>query len=121
MEGAMGIEDVFKGGNIVTGLAIGIGAAVIAPAIRPLAKSLMKAGLVAYDQGRAVISDLNERTSDVVAEARAELAGAGHQTAAGRAAAASGAAAEDGTDRAEETPGPDDSGGGRRRKTPVRQ
>jgi hypothetical protein len=70
-------EDAFKGGNIVTGLAIGIGATVVAPivipALKPLAKSLVKAGLMAYDQGRVALAELNERTGDVVAEARSEL------------------------------------------------
>jgi hypothetical protein len=76
------LEDVFKGGNIVTGLAMGIGAAVVAPVItpvlRPIAKSLLKAGLVAYDQGRVALAELNEQTSDLVAEARSELAETGH-------------------------------------------
>jgi hypothetical protein len=70
-------EDMFKGGNIVTGLAVGVGAVVLAPAVvpvlRPLAKSLIKAGLVAYDQGRVALAELNERTADILAEARAEL------------------------------------------------
>jgi hypothetical protein len=74
----MALEDIFKGGNIVTGLAIGIGAAVIAPAVtpvlRPVAKSLLKAGLIAYDHGRAALTELNEHTSDIIAEARSELA-----------------------------------------------
>jgi hypothetical protein len=78
------LEDLFKGGNIVTGLAIGIGAAVLAPAVapalRPLAKSVIKAGLVAYDQGRAMLAELNEMTGDIVAEARNEIA---HPEAAG--------------------------------------
>jgi hypothetical protein len=71
-------EDMFKGGNIVTGLAVGIGAAVVAPAVvpvlRPLAKAVIKAGLVAYDQSRVALAELNERTGDIVAEVRAELA-----------------------------------------------
>jgi Protein of unknown function (DUF5132) len=71
-------EDVFKGGNIVTGLAIGVGAGILAPAImpvlRPIAKSVIKAGLIAYDQGRVALAELNEQTGDVVAEARSELA-----------------------------------------------
>jgi hypothetical protein len=71
-------EDMFKGGSIVTGLAIGIGAAVFAPALiptlRPIVKSIIKAGLIAYDQGRVVLAELNEQAGDVVAEARAELA-----------------------------------------------
>ena len=72
------LEDMFKGGNIITGLAIGVGAAVLAPAVipvlRPLAKAVIKAGLVAYDQGRVAMAELNEKTGDIVAEARAELA-----------------------------------------------
>jgi hypothetical protein len=72
------IEDMFKGGNIVTGLAIGIGAAVVVPVIgpvlRPLAKSVIKAGLIAYDQGRVALAELNERTGDLVGEARSEMA-----------------------------------------------
>jgi hypothetical protein len=68
----------FKAGNLFTGLAIGIGAAVIAPIVipilRPFAKSMIKAGLVAYDQARVSMAELNERTGDIVAEARAEMA-----------------------------------------------
>ena len=71
-------EDIFKGGNIVTALAMGVGAAVLAPAVvpvlRPLAKSIIKAGIIAYDQGRVALAELNEQTGDIVAEARAELA-----------------------------------------------
>jgi hypothetical protein len=74
-------EDVFKGGGIVTGLAVGIGAALVAPvivpALRPIAKSVLKAGLIAYDQGRVALAELNERTGDMLAEARAELAETG--------------------------------------------
>jgi hypothetical protein len=70
-------EDAFKGGNIVTGLAIGVGAAILAPAVipalKPIAKSIIKAGLVAYDQGRVALAELNEQTGDVLAEARSEL------------------------------------------------
>jgi hypothetical protein len=71
-------EDMFKGGSIVTGLAVGIGAAVFAPvlipALRPIAKSIIKAGLIAYDQGRVALAEFNEQTGDIIAEARAELA-----------------------------------------------
>lgn len=75
---------LFKGGSIVTGLAVGVGAAVVAPAIvpmlRPLAKAVIKAGLMAYDRGRLTLTDLNERTGDIVAEARAELAEAAQES-----------------------------------------
>jgi hypothetical protein len=73
-------EDLFKGGNIVAGLAIGIGAAVlgpvIIPALRPIAKTIIKTGLIAYDQGRLALADLGERTGDIMAEAQSELADA---------------------------------------------
>jgi hypothetical protein len=75
------VEDMFKGGNVMTGLAVGIGAAVVvpvvAPLLRPLAKSVIKAGLIAYDQGRAAMAELNERTGDMVSEARTEMARVG--------------------------------------------
>jgi hypothetical protein len=46
--------------------------------LRPIAKSLLKGGLIAYDQGRAAFAELNEQTSNLVAEARSELGKAGH-------------------------------------------
>lgn len=81
---------LFKGGTIVTGLAVGVGAAVVAPAVapmlRPLAKAAIKAGLMAYDRGRVALAELNERTGDIVAEARAELAQAAQASTTGPAA-----------------------------------
>jgi hypothetical protein len=75
-------EDIFKGGNILAGLAIGVGAAIVAPAVipalRPIAKSIIKAGLMAYDQGRVAFAELSEHTGDIVAEVRSELAEAGN-------------------------------------------
>jgi hypothetical protein len=71
------MNDLLKGGNLLTATAIGIGASifgpVILPAFRPIAKSLIKGGLIAYDQGRAAWAELNERTSDMIAEAREEM------------------------------------------------
>jgi hypothetical protein len=62
----------------VKALFIGVGAAAVAPkvlpAIRPLAKAIIKAGLLAYDQGRVTYSELSEQAGDLIAEARAELA-----------------------------------------------
>lgn len=70
-------EDALKGGNIVTGLAIGVGvlflAPVVKPLVRPVVKSVMRAGVTAYEQGRAAIAELNEQAGDVVAEVRAEM------------------------------------------------
>ncbi len=76
----MALEDMFKGGNIITGLAVGIGTAVLIPAVapavtgllRPAAKAAIKGGILAYDRGRQVMAQLGEMTSDMVAEARAD-------------------------------------------------
>ena len=76
------VEDMFKGGGIITGLAVGVGMALVAPIVipvlRPMAKSVIKAGLLAYDQGRVAVAEMAERTEDILAEARAEMAEAGH-------------------------------------------
>ncbi len=70
-------EDAMKGGNILTGLAIGVGVLLLSPLVKPLvrpvAKTVMKAGVAAYDQGRAALAELNEQAGDIVAEVRAEM------------------------------------------------
>jgi len=72
------LEDALKGENLLTGVGVALGAVVLGPIVlplvRPLAKGIIKAGLVAYDQGREALAELNERTGDIVAEARAEMA-----------------------------------------------
>jgi hypothetical protein len=78
-------EEALKGGNVVTGLAIGVGALVLAPLaaplLRPITKTILKAGLVAYDQSRVAFAEMNERASDLVAEARSEMAETSRETA----------------------------------------
>lgn len=79
----MGIEDVFKGGNVVTGLAIGVGAAVIGPIVmpvvrgiaKPVAKAAIRGGLSLYDRGREMAAEFGEMAQDLVAETKAEMAG----------------------------------------------
>jgi hypothetical protein len=65
-------DDVLSGGNWVTGLAIGIGAVVVlplvAPVLRPLAKTAIKGGILAY-QG---VAGMIEGIGDIVTEAAAE-------------------------------------------------
>src|SRR5690349_8832608 len=68
--------------SAVAGLAIGIGAAFLGPALlpvfrtvaKPTAKALMKAGILAYEQGRIALAEVGEVADDLLAEARAELA-----------------------------------------------
>ena len=74
-------DDMFKGGNIIAGVAVAIGAAVLAPVIapavsgllRPAAKAVIKGGILAYDRGRQAVAQVGEMTSDLAAEARADV------------------------------------------------
>jgi len=75
------LDDVFKGGNIVTGLAIGIGGLILAPVViplavgivKPLAKVAVRGGVALYKGGRNAVVEAGEAVSDIVAEAKAEL------------------------------------------------
>src|SRR3954451_15703983 len=74
------LEDLLEG-NMGTGLAAGIGIAILGPllapviadVVRPLAKTTIKASLLAFDAGREGLARLNEALDDLVADARAEL------------------------------------------------
>jgi hypothetical protein len=78
----MGLFDNGLKGNIFSGLAIGIGAAVLAPAIlpilvgaaKPLVKAAIKGGIVLYDRGKESFAEVGEVVEDLVAEVKAELA-----------------------------------------------
>ena len=78
----MGLFDNGLKGNILSGLAIGIGAAVLAPAIlpilvgaaKPLVKAAIKGGIVLYDRGKESFAEVGEVVEDLVAEVKAELA-----------------------------------------------
>jgi len=71
------IEDMFKG-NLVTGLAFGVGAVLLGPTVlqtigsvvRPTANAVIKGGMVFY---RETLGEIGEMASDLVAEAKAEL------------------------------------------------
>ena len=73
------VEDILKG-NLVTGLALGVGAVILGPTViqsiggvlRPAAKAVIKGGMVFY---RETLGELGEMASDLVAEAKAELEG----------------------------------------------
>ncbi len=72
-------------GNILTGLAIGIGTAIVAPivipilaaAVKPLTKAAIKGGLVLYERGKEIAAEAQELVEDIVAEAKSEMAEAG--------------------------------------------
>jgi hypothetical protein len=74
------IEDMFKG-NLGASLAIGIGAAILGPtvipvvarAVKPVVKAVIKGGLRIYDSGKEGVSGAVEAVEDLVAEARQEM------------------------------------------------
>ncbi len=64
------------------GIIAGIGAVLLAPVLipvvagigKPLAKKLIKGGIVAYEKSKGAFAELGETWEDMVAEARAEIA-----------------------------------------------
>jgi hypothetical protein len=68
-------------GNILGGLAIGIGSAVLGPVLipilsrtaKPLAKAAIKGGLVMYEKGKEKLAEAQEVVEDLLAEAHSEL------------------------------------------------
>jgi hypothetical protein len=77
----MSLLDDLKG-NAVSGLLIGIGAAVLAPVVlpilasiaKPVAKAAVKGGIMLYEKGKEAVAEAGEMFEDIVAEAKAELA-----------------------------------------------
>lgn len=71
------VKDILNGGNVVTGLALGVGALVVLPLVgpmlRPAAKAVIKGGLRAYDQATRLVTGAVEEVGDVVAEAQQEI------------------------------------------------
>jgi hypothetical protein len=71
------IEDMFKG-NAMTGVAVGAAALFLGPtvlpaigrALRPVAKTMIKGGIVFY---RETLAGIGELTTDLVEEAKSEL------------------------------------------------
>lgn len=77
------IDDLVKNGTPL-GIAIGLGAAVLAtvvvpalPALvrssRPTARAAIKSGLVLLERGREVMAEVGEEFDDMLAEVKAEL------------------------------------------------
>jgi hypothetical protein len=65
-------DDILSGGNWVTGLAIGVGAVIIlplaAPILRPLAKTAIKGGILAYRGGAGLVEGIGDLVAEIVAE-----------------------------------------------------
>jgi len=64
------------------GIIAGIGAVLLAPVLipvvagigKPIAKTIIKGGIVAYEKSKGAFAELGETWEDIVAEAKAELA-----------------------------------------------
>ncbi|MCX7770143.1 MAG: DUF5132 domain-containing protein [Proteobacteria bacterium] len=69
-------------GNILGGLAIGIGGAILAPIVlpvlasvaKPLVKATIKGGILVYEKGKESLSEVTEVFEDLVAEVKSEMA-----------------------------------------------
>jgi hypothetical protein len=65
----------------VPSVLIGVGVVLVAPMVvpalatgmRPLAKAVMKGGIMVYEKGAEVLAEAGEQLSDLVAEVRSEL------------------------------------------------
>ncbi len=75
------VEDIFKGGNLTTGLAIGLGTVILGPVIipmvssvvKPVAKAAIKGGLSIYEAGKGTVSGATEAIGNLIEEARSEM------------------------------------------------
>jgi len=67
--------------DLLKGVAIGIGAAILvpvvmvalAPVMKPLARSAMKSGILAYERLREAVEEFGETVEDMVAEVEEEM------------------------------------------------
>ena len=70
-------DDIVGGSNITTGLVVGIGALIawplISPIARPLAKSVIKGGLMAYRQAEEFFAGAIQGIGDIVTEVQQEI------------------------------------------------
>ena len=79
------------GGELKTGTAMAIGAGVVllAPVIipvvasvmKPVAKAVIKGGMLAFENARIAVAETKETIEDIAAEARSEIAAGHEQTA----------------------------------------
>lgn len=71
------------------GIIAGIGAILLAPVVipvvtgvgKPIVKSMVKGGLIAYEKSKGAFAELGETWEDIVAEARVEIAEEKHRLA----------------------------------------
>jgi Protein of unknown function (DUF5132) len=76
------LEDIPKGGlsAVLVGLGTVIVAPIVIPALRPVAKTLVRGGVMLYDMVKESVADAGEQLNDMVAEVRSELAESAEET-----------------------------------------
>lgn len=64
--------------DIARRVAIGVGVAAagafLLPAVRPVARAVLKTGILCLEKGREMVAEAGEAFEDIVAEVKAELA-----------------------------------------------
>ena len=68
---AFDIGDVLKGENLLTTAAVGVGIYLLSPLLRPLAKTAIKGGIVAYDWAANTVTEVMEEAREAAGEAAA--------------------------------------------------
>ena len=72
---------MIRNDDLIKGVALGLGVALLAPVViaalapvvKPIARSALKAGVMAYEKGREALDEISETVDDVVAEVEEEL------------------------------------------------
>jgi uncharacterized membrane protein len=79
-------DDILSGGNLLTGVALGVGAAIIlplaGPILRPLAKNVIKGGILAYQGAAGLLEDIGDLAAEAAAESGREITSPAQQGAA---------------------------------------
>lgn len=68
-------DDLIKGAALGVGVALLVPVAIVAlaPVLRPLARTALKTGIMAYEKGRETLEELGETIDDVRAEVEEKL------------------------------------------------
>ena len=77
----MKILNLSSGMKVGSGLALGVGAVILAPIVVPvlagvlksLTKAGIKGGLLLYERGKVIAAEAKETVEDLAAEAKAEM------------------------------------------------
>lgn len=80
MEVLEDVVDLVEDNVGATGIAVGLGAVILSPSVfnavanivKPVAKAVIKGGIIFYERGKEAFAEIKEVGEDMVAEAKAE-------------------------------------------------